>query len=301
MLYLRYYSLNEEPFQDSTDPKFFWLGEGQSEAIAILTYGIEKGDSITLLTGDVGTGKTAIVKYLAGILKKEFIIAKIDDSDIESSHFFYFLADSLNLPNSFEDKGAIFKYIDNEYTKTKKRMLIIVDEAHRATKSLLSDLDLMAKIKRDQKQLINIVLVGQNSLMKLIKDKPINDGMQKMPILCNLRSLTIKETIEYINHRLRVAGTDKKLFSMGAIGKIFKYSNGIPRLINSLCDHALMIGYSTELEEISPLVIKECVEDLQIGNKVNDNGKKLIRDLSGENILKQTYQRAKHKLNSLTS
>jgi general secretion pathway protein A len=264
MLYLQYYSLKEKPFQDTADPKYFWLGEGQSEAIAILKYGIENGDGITLLTGDVGTGKTTLIKFLAGLHNNEFKIAKIDDSDIESLDFLYLLADSLNLPNSFKDKRSFFRYIDEEYSKTKKRMLIILDEAHRSTKSLLNDLNLMAKIKRDNKHLINIILVGQNLLIESIKEPPTSDTKQKAPILCHLRSLTKNETNEYMKHRLKIAGTKRKLFSSGAIGKICQYSSGIPRVINTICDHALMIGYSTDLKEIKSSVIKECAEDLLI-------------------------------------
>ena len=301
MLYLPYYSLNEKPFQDSADPKFFWLGGGQSEAIAILKYGIENGDGITVLTGDVGTGKTALVKYLAGLHNHEFKIAKIDDSDIEPQDFLYFLADSLNLPNSFEDKRSFFRYIDEEYSRTKKRMLIILDEAHRSTKSLLNDLDLMTKIKRDNKHLINAILTGQNPLIELIKKLPINDSKQKAHMLCHLRSLTKNETNEYIKHRLKIAGTDRKLFSSGAIGKIFQYSGGIPRVINSICDHALMIGYSTDLKEIKSSVIKECAEDLLIGNSALDNGKHLTKETSGVKVVKQAYKRTKQNLFTWTT
>ena len=301
MLYLAYYSLNEKPFQDSADPKFFWLGEGQSEAIAILNYGIEKGDYITVLTGDVGTGKTALVKFLAGLHNHEFKIATIDDSEIESLDFLYFLAASLNLPNSFEDKRSLFRYIDEEYSKTQKRMLIFLDEAHRSTKSLLNDLDLMVKIKRDSKHLINAILVGQNSLLELIKKPPINDTKQKAPILCHLRPLTKNETNEYIKHRLKIAGTERKLFSSGAIGKIFQHSGGIPRVINTICDHALMIGYSTDLKEIKSSVIKKCAEDLLIENSALYNGKNLTKETSGVEVLKQAYERTKQNLFTWTT
>jgi len=301
MLYLPYYSLNEKPFQDSADPKFFWLGEGQSEAIAILNYGIEKGDSITVLTGDVGTGKTALVKFLVGLNNHEFKIATIDDSDIESLDFLYFLADSLNLPNSFKDKRSFFRYIDEEYSKTQKRMLIFLDEAHRSTKSLRNDLYLMAKIKRDNKHLINIILVGQNSLLELIKEPLINDTKQKAPMLCHLRSLTKNETNEYIKHRLKIAGTERKLFSSGAIGKIFQHSGGIPRVINTICDHALMIGYSTDLKEVKSSVIKECAEDLLIENSALYNGKDLTKETSGVKVLKQAYERTKQNLFTWTT
>ncbi len=264
MLYLPYYSLKEKPFQDTADPKFLWLGEGQSEAISILKFGIDKGEGITVLTGDIGAGKTVLANCLAGLLKDKFQVAKINDSDLESLDFLYFLADSLKLPNKFEDNKAFLAYINEEYSKIKKRILIIMDEAHRSTKSLLNDLNLMAKIKRNKEPLINIVMVGQNSLIELIKEPPLNDREQKAPTLCHLRTFTENETNEYIKYRLRIAGTDIPLFSSGAIGKIFQYSGGIPRIINIICDHALMIGYAADVKKINTTVIKECAEDLQI-------------------------------------
>ena len=296
MLYLPYYNLKEKPFADTANPKYLWLGEGQSEAIAILSYGIEKGGGITVLTGDVGSGKTVLGKYLAGHLENDFKIAKIDDSDIESLEFLYYLADSLNLPNHFEDKRSFFNYVDGEYSKTQKRMLIIIDEAHRITKSLLNDLELMAKIKRDAKQLINIVLVGQNPIIELVNETKKNVEKQKDSLVCHLRSLTKSETCEYIKHRLMIAGTERKLFASGAIGKIFRYSGGIPRIINTICDHALMIGYSTDLKKIRTSVIKECIEDLKIQSNAIDNWQHLKKETSGGKILKQAYQRTKQKL-----
>ncbi len=301
MLYLPHYSLKEQPFKDTVSPKYFWSGEGQSEAIAVLKFRIDKGEGITLLTGDVGVGKTLLIKCLAVLLNDKFKIVTIEDSDIDSKDFLLFVADSFKLPNNFEDKRSFFWYIDGEYSRTKKRMLIIIDEAHRLKKSLLNDLDLMAKIKRDSEQLINIVLVGQNPLIELVKEIKPNGNMQKDRIVCHLRSLTKVETNEYIKHRLKIAGTEKDLFSSGALGKIFKYSGGIPRVINTICDHALMIGYSKELKKIESPVIKECAEDLHIQKKIFNNGNGLRKETSGEKLVKQAYDRTKQKLVNWTS
>lgn len=296
MLYLPYYSLKEEPFQDTANPNYFWSGEGQSEAIAFLKFEIDKGDGIKLLTGDIGVGKTLLIRYLAVLLKDKFKIVTIDDSDIDSEDFLLFIADFFKLPNNFEDKRSFFWFIDEEYSKTKKRILIIIDEAHRLKKSLLNDLNLMAKIQRDNEQLINIVLVGQNPLIELVKEIKPNGNMQKDRIVCHLRSLTKTETDQYIKHRLKIAGTEKDLFSSGALGKIFKYSGGIPRVINTICDHALMMGYSTELKKIKTPMIKECAEVLHLQKKVFKNGKDLTKEPSGEPIVKQAYNRTKQKL-----
>ena len=301
MLYLPYYSLKAAPFQDTASPKYFWLGQGQSEAIAILQFGIDKGEGITLLTGDIGVGKTVLVRYLAGLLGDRFKIVKINDSDLDSKDFLLFMADSFKLTNNFEDKRSFFTYIDEEYSKTRKRMLIILDEAHRSTRSLLNDLDLMVKIKRDNEQLVNFVLVGQKPLIELVKEiKPEGNG-HKRAIVCHLRSLTKSETTEYIKHRLHIAGTETDLFSSGAVGKIFQISGGIPRVINTICDHALMTGYSMDLKKIKASVIKECAEDLQLRNRVFDNGKDLTKGRFGEKIIKQAFNRTKQKLFTWTS
>ena len=264
MLYLAEYNLNEKPFHASTDPKYFWLGEAQKEVIAILNYGIENGSGVTVLTGDVGTGKTVLVKYIASFLKDRFTIAMIEDSNIESQDLLFFLADSLNLTSSFEDKNSFFRYVDGEYSRSNRRMLIILDEAHRSTDSLLGDLDQMAKIKRNNEQLFNFILVGQNPLRDLIRNHQAIGNKKYPPTLCDLRVLTKAEIHEYINHRLKIAGNARKLFSSGTVSKIFRYTGGVPRIINTICDYALMIGYSNNLKEIKSSVIKECAKDLQI-------------------------------------
>ena len=301
MLYLPYYSLKENPFQDTANPRYFWFGEEHAEAIAILKFGIEQGHGFTLLTGDIGVGKTLLVKYLAGILDDNFKIVEINDSDLDSKDFLLFLADSLNRPQGFKDKRSLFGYIDGEYSRTQKRLLLIMDEAHRSDKSLLKDLDLMAKIKRDNEQLINIVLVGQNSLVELVNEIKSRGIRHKGCIVCHLRSLTKTETNEYVRHRLKIAGADNNLFNSGAIGKIYQMSGGIPRIINTICDHALMIGYSTDLKKINAAVIKECARDLQFRNRAFDQAKSLTKESFGGKIVKQAYDRTKQKLFTWTS
>ncbi len=301
MLYLPYYSLKENPFQDTANPHYFWFGEQHAEAIAILKFGIEKGDGFTLLTGDIGVGKTLLVKYLAGILEHQFKIVEINDSDLDIRDFLLFLADSFNLSQGFEDKRSLFRYIDEEYSKSPKRLLIIMDEAHLSDKCLLIDLNLLAKIKRDNEHLINIILVGQNSLVELV-DKIEPKGIkQKDSIICHLRSLTKSESDEYIKHRLKIAGAEKNIFNSGAIGKIYQISGGIPRVINSICDHALMIGFSTGLKKVTTSVIKECARDLQIRNWVLDQEKDLMKESFRGKIVKQVYDRTKQKLFTWTS
>jgi len=296
MLYLKYYGLKENPFQDTVDPTFFWLGEAQSESIAILMFGIEKTNGITLLTGDIGVGKTLLVTYVAGLLNDKFNIAKIDDSNLTIQEFLLYLADSFNMPISFTDKKSFFWYIHEEYTKNRKRLLIIIDEAHQTNKRLLDDLNLMARIKRDNEPLISILFVGQKPLIDLVNTIKPDAFNQKDPIICHLRPLTKDETGDYIKHRLKIAGTERNFFDLGAIDAIFHYSRGIPRKINTICDHALMIGYSSDLKEVKNSVIEECAKDLQIQNKFFDKEGDLKIETSRETVAKRFCKITKQKL-----
>ena len=296
MLYLKYYGLKKHPFQDTVDPMFFWRGEAQSESIATLKFGIETAEGITLLTGDIGVGKTLLVTYVAGLLNDKFNIAKIDDSNLTIQEILLYLADSFNLPNSFEDKKSFFWYINEEYTKNRKKLLIIIDEAHQTNKRLLDDLNLMARIERDNEPLISILLVGQKPLVDLVKTIKPDAYNQKDPKICHLRPLTKDETGNYINHRLKIAGTERNLFDLGAVDAIFHYSRGIPRKINTICDHALMIGYSSDLKEVKNSVIEECAKVLQIQNKFFDKEGDLTIKTSRGTVAKRVYKITKQKL-----
>ena len=144
----------------------------------------------------------------------------------------------------------------------KKMILIIIDEAHLLTRSLLEELFLLLNIKRSNERMVNIILAGH--------EMDLAEFNQESPLKCHLEPLTKEETDQYIRHRLRVAGATRNLFTVTALGKIYLYSGGIPRVINSICDHALLIGYSKDLELINSAVIQECSQDFYYLTAAND-------------------------------
>ena len=266
-MYLSYYNLNEKPFQISTDPKFLWLGEKHKEALAILTYGILDNKGFLLLTGDVGTGKTTIINTLLNNLDDDIIAAHVPDPDLEHLDFFNFVANVFSIDRKFSTKGEFLnhlsKFLHDAYSKNKK-VLLIIDEAQRLKPELLEEIRLLSNIERQDTKLLNIFFVGQEEFNNILI-KPENRALrQRITINYYIEPLTENETKEYIKHRLNIAGSQRNIFSSSAIGEIFSFSKGFPRLINIICDLALLTGYVKEQKTINEPIIKECAKELQI-------------------------------------
>jgi len=266
-MYLSYYNLNEKPFQISTDPKFLWLGEKHKEALAILTYGILDNKGFLLLTGDVGTGKTTIINTLLNNLDDDIIAAHVSDPDLEHLDFFNFIANVFSIDKKFSTKGEFLnhlsKFLHDAYSKNKK-VLLIIDEAQRLKPELLEEIRLLSNIERQDTKLLNIFFVGQEEFNKILIEPENRALRQRITINYYIEPLTENETKEYIKHRLNIAGSEKNIFSSSAIRAIFSFSRGFPRLINIICDLALLTGYVKEQKTINELIIKECAKELQI-------------------------------------
>ena len=266
-MYLSYYNLNEKPFQISTDPKFLWLGEKHKEALAILTYGILDNKGFLLLTGDVGTGKTTIINTLLNNLDDDIIAAHVPDPDLEHLDFFNFVANVFSIDKKFSTKGEFLnhlsKFLHDAYSKNKK-VLLIIDEAQRLKPELLEEIRLLSNIERQDTKLLNIFFVGQKEFNNILIEPENRALRQRITINYYIEPLTENETKEYIKHRLNIAGSEKNIFSSSAIKEIFSFSKGFPRLINIICDLALLTGYVKEQKTINELIIKECAKELQI-------------------------------------
>ena len=266
-MYLSYYNLNEKPFQISTDPKFLWLGEKHKEALAILTYGILDNKGFLLLTGDVGTGKTTIINALLNSLDDDVIAAHIPDPGLEDIDFFNFIANVFSINEKISTKGDFLnhlsKFLHDAYSKNKK-VLLIIDEAQRLKPELLEEIRLLSNIEKQDAKLINIFFVGQKEFNNILIEPENRALRQRITINYYIEPLTEDETREYVNHRLNVAGSKRNIFSSSAIREIFSFSKGFPRLINIICDLALLTGYVKEQKTINANIISECAKELKI-------------------------------------
>ena len=308
-MYLSFYNLKTKPFQISTDPKFLWLGEKHKEAFAILKYGIIENKGFLLLTGDVGTGKTTLINGLVNSLGDNTIVATVPDPDLEKLDFFNFIANAFKIKKMAHSKGAFIVYLSHflhDAYDNNKKVLLIIDEAQRLNPNLLEELRLLSNIEKQNAKLINIFFVGQNEFNDFLMEPKNRALRQRITINYNLDPLTKDETGEYIRHRLKIAGSKENVFPSDAIREIFSFSEGYPRLINIICDFALLTGYVKEKKKINSKIIKECAKELQIPtqkSKIVEIRRETFADIKQKNtekIQKKTAVRTAGYIGVLT-
>ena len=273
-MYENYYNLNAMPFQITTDPKFLWLGEKHSEALATLKYGILENKGFLLLTGDVGTGKTALINRLVKMIDVAAIVAKVPDPGLSSLEFFNFLAIEFKMNKKFDSKGEFLIHLKNFLLKandSQKKVLLIIDESQRLNHDLLEQIRLLSNIELQDRKLINIFFVGQTEFNEMLMEERNRAVRQRITVSYHIDPLTEAEARLYIKHRLKVAGATREIFGRDAVREIYNYSSGYPRLMNIICDHALLTGYSYNLKSIDKKVIKECEKELYIPEEIGAN------------------------------
>ena len=266
-MYLEYYHLGQKPFQINTDPAFLWFGEKHKEALATLKYGLLENKSFLLLTGDVGVGKTTTVNALLKALDKDCLVAVINDPKLDKLDFFMHIAHGFGLAEDFTTKGrfliAFWKFLLEQHYRG-KRLLLIVDECQLLSHELLEEIRLLSNLENNGTKLINIFFVGQlefNAILLLPENKAIR---QRMTVNYNIPPLSRDETEKYIEYRMSVAGANRKIFDKSAIREIYQFTNGYPRVINVICDRALLTGFISSSQQINKKIIQECITELDI-------------------------------------
>jgi general secretion pathway protein A len=266
-MYLAHYNLKKEPFQITSDPDFLWLGEQHLEALSTLQYGIQQSKGFLLLTGDVGTGKTVLINRLVTMIDDSSIVADLADPGLGVLDFFNHLSEVFKMGQTFTSKGAFLAHLRkflNKAAAQDKTVLLIIDEAQRLNHELLEEIRLLSNIELNNRKLINIFFVGQTEFNDTLMQSRNKAVRHRIAVRYHIYPLKENETEDYIIHRLKVAGREKQLFASKAIDEIFAFSDGNPRLINIICDHALLTGYSADLKLIDADVIKECASELRL-------------------------------------
>jgi type II secretory pathway predicted ATPase ExeA/outer membrane protein OmpA-like peptidoglycan-associated protein len=266
-MYLKHYDLKSRPFSISPDPTFLWLGEKHAEALAGLEYGILENKGFVLLTGEIGAGKTLLINSLVKSINEEVIVAIISDPRLELIDFYNLLAKKFKLDRKFDRKGDFLIHFEDFLIKAdehNKKVLLIIDEAQRLKSELLDEIRVLSNIEFETRKLINIFFVGQRELKEMLLEERNRPLKQRITYNYHLIPLVEQETAAFIDHRLKVAGGSKKIFSEEAIREIHNFAQGVPRLINIICDHSLVTGYSKSITEIDVDVINECAKELQI-------------------------------------
>jgi len=271
-MYETYYGLKENPFNVTPNPAYIYLGENHKEALAQLLYGVREKKGFIVITGEVGTGKTTLIHYLLDKMdgNSHTKTAFLFNPKLTVNDFIQYILKDLGVRVQGETKGEylhnLHRYLLNAYRKD-ERVVLIVDEAHGLSPELLEEIRLLSNLETARSKLLQIVLVGQPELDRTLSREEFRQLRQRINLRYHLPPLSEKETKEYIEKRLRIAGAQNPLFTGKAIKEIYMKSGGIPRLINILCDNALLNGYALDQKIVDARSVKEIAKDLKLEKK----------------------------------
>jgi len=267
-MYLTYYGLVRSPFEMTPDPAFLYLGEAHREGLATLVYGVRSRKGFVLLTGEVGTGKTTLIHALLAQLDAGTSSAFIFNPRLEPLDFFRVLFDELDIQDSCRTKADYLLALNRFLIGRLERnlaTLLIVDEAQNLSGEMLEEIRLLSNLETPTSKLLQIMLVGQPELADKLARPELRQLRQRIVLRHSLRPFDGSETTAYVEERLRLAGyTGKGLFDKKALTELYEVSGGIPRILNVVCDGALLVGYARELDTLSRDVIQEVARDLAL-------------------------------------
>lgn len=279
-MYKTFYNLKLNPFEITPDPSFLFSTARHNEALASLYYGVRARKGFVVLTGEVGTGKTMLVRCVLELLRRTGVaFAYVFNPSLSALEFIRYIAGDFGLPVAGKAKDELVLSLSSflvERHQRKLSTLLVVDEAHHLSPELLEEVRLLTNLETTQQKLLQIVLAGQPELDEMLDSFELRQIKQRIALRCHLEPLNLEETRGYIQRRLQVAGVPSEiaLFSEPAVAAIFRHSNGFPRLINTICENALLAGYARRAAVIPPDVIEEIAHDLRLGVVVTRGGKK---------------------------
>ena len=270
-MYEDFYHLKERPFTLSPDPAFLFLGQSHRRAMNILEYGVASDAGITVISGEVGTGKTTLVRNLVAALGDDYTVGIITNTQRDFGDLLKWVLHAYGIDTDETDRVRLYKllvdFITGEH-RAGHRVILIIDEAQNLGAEALEDIRMLTNINVDKEMVLQLILVGQPELIEILRKKELRQFAQRVSADYLLQPLTFNETERYIRHRIEVAGGDPKLFARTAFATVYYHSGGIPRVINMICDMALVYGYADEAPRIRKEVILDAIRDRKVGGLV---------------------------------
>lgn len=267
-MYEAYYHLDAKPFQLSPDPRFFFGSKGHKRAMAYLDYGLSLGEGFIVITGEVGAGKTTLVRNLFKQLESENIVAaQLVSTQLDADDTLRSVAASFGLEHEGIHKSAILKNLETflqAAAQQGKRALLVVDEAQNLTSRAVEELRMLSNFQSNDRSLIQSFLLGQPEFRNMLQSEDMQQLRQRVIASYHLGPLDVIETRAYIEHRLRTVGwKGLPSFSDDAFETIYQFTGGIPRRVNTFCDRLLLYGFLEEKSAFDSSSVKEVVEDLR--------------------------------------
>jgi general secretion pathway protein A len=266
-MYTAFFGLNEEPFSITPNPRYLYMSERHTEALAHLIYGIKDSGGFVQLTGEVGTGKTTLIRSLLQRLPGNADVAVILNPQLSATEFLAAILEELGVPEPEETDSlkaltdALNKFLLENHSKG-RRTILIVDEAQNFAIDVLEQIRLLTNLETARQKLLQITLIGQPELRTLLARNDLRQLAQRITGRYHLEPLTQADTEEYVAHRLRVAGTTNRIFSANACRELYRLSGGVPRIINVIADRSLLGAYTKDQHEVSVGLIRRAAGEV---------------------------------------
>ncbi len=270
-MYIEFFGLHSKPFELVPDPDYLYPSKTHKRAITYLDYGIRERVGFVLLTGEVGSGKTTLIQTMIKSLNRSVSIARIFNTRVTFEQLLAMINDEFGIASQGKDKVQLLRDL-NEFLIQRfaagGHAIVIIDEAQNLNVELLEDLRMLSNLETGKAKLLQIILVGQPELRRVLARPELRQLQQRISIASNLYPLTREEVEEYIYHRLERAGNRTcAQFTGEAIQLIYEHSRGIPRLINTICDFLLLAAFVEQTTTITADVVKDVAQDMDIENR----------------------------------
>lgn len=269
-MYTEYFGLSAKPFELLPNPKFLYLSKGHRKALSYLQYGVQEHAGFTLLTGEVGSGKTTLVRDIINKISSDTTLAMVFNTRVDPHQMIAMINEDFGLEVAGKDKIQLLRELNDfllDECHNGRQPIIIIDEAQNLSADALEEIRMLSNLEADSFKLVQIILVGQPELKQIIARPSLRQLRQRISISCHLNPLNREETEEYIFHRLSTVGNrDCVSFKDGAIDLIYRFSTGIPRLINLICDFILLSAFVEETREIDVDLVEDAVNELSFEN-----------------------------------
>jgi type II secretory pathway predicted ATPase ExeA len=263
-MYQEFYNLSGKPFSLLPDADFLFLSRRHGRAVNHLEYGTVTEAGFIVITGDVGAGKTTVIRHFLKTVKSDVTVGVINNANAALGSLLSWVASAFELPRAGKDEVELYNvftdFLIAQYGKG-KRVVLVIDEAQNLRRDVLEELRVLSNVNNGKDQLLQIILVGQPELLDVLRQPDMQQFKQRIAVHCHLDPLRPRETADYIRHRLSVVGGAPDIFDSEALAAVHYYSGGVPRLINLLCDQALTYGYSEDQPQIDAKTIGEVVAD----------------------------------------
>ncbi len=267
-MYLKFFGLNEKPFAITPDPRYLYLSERHAEALAHLMYGINESGGFVQLTGEVGTGKTTIVRSLLAQAPKDAEIALILNPKMTAPEFLLTICEELGIDVPGVSRQSLKDLVDVlssrllEAHAAGRRVVLVVDEAQNLSPEVLEQVRLLTNLETNTQKLLQIILIGQPELRELLARTELRQLAQRVTGRYHLDPLSREETTAYVRHRLQVAGATTDIVSSWALGEVYRLSRGVPRVINVICDRALLGAYSIDRHRVTGRLVRRAAAEV---------------------------------------